>query len=291
MKLFCTVSSFFLLLSLITFYPGCGTTDSDNGTAVIKGTIVDSMTNASIPNAYITITSTNFSTTVKSDDAGNFFCNNLTGGTYSFTAKSYGYFPKTITGVEVPSDDTLRTTIRLFFTNIFIYNGIEVDEYITPTSNCAVGLDAGTLMQGNNATKDIQLIDTITTTITVSNLVFMSSDLDFLNLGKETKFSPCLGNFTKAQFDTITAYWGFSTNLEQCYPYKTTEVFDQNLSNSVYAFFLKGKSSGLAKNIYGIMHIESVGNRSQEQKFVRINIKINKNGENSFIINPQKIYN
>jgi hypothetical protein len=85
------------------------------------------------------------------------------------------------------------------------------------------------------------------------------------------------------------SYPGFDPgNLNGCYPNKWTEILDQNSSNSVYAFYLCGKSSGLLKRWFGLIHIEIVGTRTLNQSYVRINIKLNKNGENNFNPNQKK---
>jgi hypothetical protein len=266
MKKFFT--AFFISISFLSvmFYTGCGSTSSDNGAAVIKGKILDSLATNGVSYASVTITSTNFSKTVTADTAGNFICLNLEAGTYNLTAKAPGYYTKSVTGLVVPTDDTLTTNVYILFTNIFLYNSIEANEYMDQSTNCAVSGD------------------------TICSLCLVSTDLDTMLAGYETKFSPVFASkYTKTQFDSLMSYPGFDPgNLNGCYPNKWTEILDQNSSNSVYAFYLCGKSSGLLKRWFGLIHIEIVGTRTLNQSYVRINIKLNKNGENNFNPNQKK---
>ena len=291
MKKFFT--AFFISISFLSvmFYTGCGSTSSDNGAAVIKGKILDSLATNGVSYASVTITSTNFSKTVTADTAGNFICLNLEAGTYNLTAKAPGYYTKSVTGLVVPTDDTLTTNVYILFTNIFLYNSIEANEYMDQSTYCAVSLDNGSVLTRLNALKDIELIKTIYSPgDTICSLCLVSTDLDTMLAGYETKFSPVFASkYTKTQFDSLMSYPGFDPgNLNGCYPNKWTEILDQNSSNSVYAFYLCGKSSGLLKRWFGLIHIEIVGTRTLNQSYVRINIKLNKNGENNFNPNQKK---
>jgi len=278
-----------LIISTSVFYSGCGTTSSDNGSAVLKGVVRDSVSGKGIAYANIVITSTSFSRNIGTDSTGYFICQDLETDTYNLTIRANGYYPK-ITSYLVPADDTLFTNINLLFTNIYLYPSLDCEEYITPESSCALALDQGTYLPATNLSKDIQLMDTaIISGDTTISVFFESSDLDLLNPGKETKLSPLFASlYTQNQFDSLFSYPGFSNNLDACYPNKKTDIININSIGYVYAFYLKGKSNGFLKPIFGLMRISNVGIRTWGTRFVTVSLKINKNGENSFNPNPQK---
>jgi|GEM_PF-1788644 hypothetical protein len=279
-----------LIISTSVFYSGCGTTSSDNGSAVLKGVVRDSATGFGIAYANIVITSNSFTRNINTDSTGFFICQDLETDTYTLTIKANGYFPK-ISSYLVPADDTLFTNINLLFTNIYIYPSLDAEEYIVPQSSCALDLAQGVYLPATSLVKDIQLMDTaIISGDTTIAVFFKSSDLDTLNTGKETKFSPLFASiYSQSQFDSLFSYPGFSNNLDACYPNKKTEVININSIGTVYAFYLKGKSNGFLKPIFGLIRIGNVGIRNGTGlRFVTVSIKINKNGENSFNPNPQK---
>ena len=78
MKKLFTVFYFLIIASVIVVYSGCGSTASDNGTAVVMGRITDSLSGIGVGSASVTLTGPNYSRTVGADSLGNYiFCQDV----------------------------------------------------------------------------------------------------------------------------------------------------------------------------------------------------------------------
>ena len=152
-KLFYAFSPIVLVFIILSF-TGCESTGVSTGEAVIKGRVTDSKTFVQIIGAEITTTPA--TTTVMSDSLGNFIIPGIAAGSYTVTAKKYGYGTKSST-VEVTGSDTSTVAIKMDWLNIYTFNNIVVDEYWQDSSHSAVNIYLGYITtELDNANKDIQ---------------------------------------------------------------------------------------------------------------------------------------
>jgi len=284
----------FVLISTVII-TGCESTSSTGGTGIIKGNIKDSITSSPLKDVLITTVPS--SSNGVTDSLGNFEITGLAEGSYVLTFKRAGYYSKT-TSVLSTSDTVSLGTIRMFFMNIWVFNGLTVNEYFDDNSYSAVNLYLGQVIQEtNNANKDIQLRDSAGTS---ANFYFRSGDLAIRFAGYQTKFSNPQINprtnsyeFTKADFDTLSKIQTISPSISEAdFPNDGTWYFNAPLQGSdhkVYAVYLKGR--GYIPPVYGMFFL-NYGTRDtiapgQPYKFT-IDVKVNKNGLNEFNPNALK---
>ena len=281
-----------LIISTISiiYISGCESSSSDGGTAVLKGTVRDSATNT--PLSGVLITTNPASSNATTDSVGNFMITGLEAGQYTLTAVRSGWYTRTLT-VEVVSDDTTTANFKMYFTNIYTFNNLTVNEYFNDNSFSAVNLYLGKVIQeADGLNKDMQLRDSSGTS---HNFFFRSGDLALLSPGWETKFSYSLVNprtaqltHTQTEFDTLSKYYGASNPINPNLDFQNnrTEYFDDNPNfgtKRVYAFWLKGRN--YVPPTYGLFYIDSVYRSGSEFRVV-IDLKINRNGLNLF--NPNQ---
>ena len=283
MKKFLTTFFIFILTYFAFIYIGCNSSSSDNGSAILFGRVADSITGVG-RSCNVTITSTNFSKTISTDTLGNYKFLNLEGGTYGLKVQCYQYFSKVISGIVVPSDDSLRVDVSITATNVVTYYDNRLDEYFNPTSVSAYILNMGTVCAESNTNKDIQLFDTIGVAGDTS-MIISSGDLDSLARGYQTRFSSSLPGapFTSAQFDALTTYAGLTdpNNPDPSFPYASTDVITfPTAPKTVYAVYLRGKYTGSNPRIFGLMYIDSLGYFNG--RFTHFKLKLNLAGQNYF---------
>jgi hypothetical protein len=268
---------------------GCESSSSTSGTFVIKGTVKDSTSSNSL--ADVLITTVPSSSNGVTDSAGNFVITGVEEGSYVLTFKKAGYYSKDFS-VLTTTDTTNLGTVRMYFINIWVFNGLTVNEYFDDNSYSAVNLYLGQVVQEtNNLNKDIQLRDSAGTS---ANFFFRSADLALMLAGNQTKFSnpqinPRTQNyeFTKSDFDTLSKIQTIGPNITEAdFPNDRTWYFNAPLyadDHKVYAFYLKGR--GLIPPTFGMFFL-NYGFRDtiapgQPYKFT-IDVKINRNGKNEF---------
>jgi hypothetical protein len=277
------------------FYSGCSTTSSEGSTASLKGIVFDT-TNPSlpkIPGATIYLEQTNATTT--SDTAGFFIFTSLTSGLYNVDVTKPGY-NKLSTTVYVIADTVTWITAPMTFKNVYIFNGIVMDEYFSNTSSSAADFLNGRTVADNTTEKDIQIRDTIVGTDTL--LWLRAANLDSPPFqGYSVFFSNVFGQtYTKAQFDTLSKY---NTQDGNIYPYRdfpNVNGIDRfidyhNYQNNVYAFSLEGRylNNNTIPRVYGLMFIDSVWyDYGMNARRIRVDIKINTGQQNYFNFNKKK---
>jgi len=154
---------------------------------------------------------------------------------------------------------------------------------------CGINLLDGTTVLRDSASKDVQLIDSSSTGM---NFYLRSGDLsDFNIVGFQTRFSRIYTSLTPQQFDTISVIpVGRDTILpnldftsDDTYGNGAWSYFNVPLSNnSVYSFYLKGKSENVwGRNIYGILQARESGNSTNGYR-MSFRVRINVNGDNNF---------
>jgi hypothetical protein len=291
MKIFFPV--LFIISIFISFLnTGCNPSSSDSGTATLKGIVFDTSkpSQPSIKGATIYLEQTN--QTTLSDSNGFFLFTNLSSGVYAVYVSKAGY-NKFSTTVLVEPDTVTWMTAPLIFKNVYIYNGIVMDEYFSSSSNSAADLLNGRTVADNINQKDIQLRDTI---IGGSTLLWMrSANLDLLFGGFATYFSNMFSQtYTKAQFDTLSKY-----NTEDGFinPYRDfpnlggiDRFLDyQNFQHNVCAFYLAGRYTGAVPRVYGLMYIDSLWyDVGMGAIRMIIDIKINTSEKNDFSFSSTK---
>jgi hypothetical protein len=267
---------------------GCESS-STTGTKVIRGNVKDSTANYSL--ADVLITTVPSSSNGVTDSAGNFVITGVEEGSYVLTFKKDGYYSKSLS-VLTPTDTTELDSVKMFFINLWVFNGLTVSEYFDDNSYSAVNLYLGQVVQEtNNANKDIQLRDSSGTS---ANFFFRSADLALMLAGNQTKFSAPLTNprtqtyeFMKSDFDTLSRIQTIGPNITEAdFPNDRTWYFNAPLygtDHKVYAFYLKGR--GFIPPTFGMFYL-NFGTRDtlapgQPYKFT-IDVKVNKNGLNEF---------
>jgi hypothetical protein len=287
------ILSFALITSVVI--TGCESSSSTGGTGVIKGNIKDST--SSYPLKDVLITTVPASSNGLTDSLGNFEITGLAEGSYVLTFKKAGYYSKT-TSVLSTSDTVSLGTVRMFFVNIWVFNGLTVTEYFGNNSYSAVNLYLGQVVQEtDNLNKDIQLRDSAGSS---ANFYLRSADLALMLAGNQTKISNPQINprtnsyeFTKSDFDTLSRIQTISPTITEAdFPNDRTWYFNapvQGSDHKVYAFYLKGR--GYIPPTYGMFYINT-GFRdtiapNQPYKFT-IDVKVNKNGLNEFNPNALK---
>ncbi len=276
------ISVFLIILSI----SGCESGGLvSEGASVIKGRVMDSTTSNSISGA--TITTLPETSTILSDSVGNYTITGLSAGTFTVTAVKSGYYSRSIT-IDLADEDTATVNLKMFFTNVFTYGPITVDEYFGDTSYSGVNVYLGrAVTEIDNANKDIQMRDSAGTS---SNFYFRSGDLAKLMAGKETKFTDLIQNpsggydFTKVQFDSLKTIYNGKILDANDFPMDRTMYFNSPLSTRfVFGVFLKGRN--LLPPVYGLVYVEALY-FDNGMYHARIYIKTNRNGTNLFTQNP-----
>ncbi len=276
----------FIVTAIISLYflniTGCGgDLLAPNGSGVIRGRIVDSLTATGIKNAAITtIPQTTYTV---SDGEGNYYISGITDGSYQVIAKAPGYYTKT--GNIIVFRDTSVINMAMLFTNVYIFDLRILSQYFNLNSLCAMNMYTGTVMSVFTSLYDIKLSMDSTRT----NYCVVSGNLagDYSG-GFETKFSDALPNpftggyvFSKAEFDTLNKYYaGHDELLPSDFPNDRTPYFsNDNKSFNVFAFWLKGRN--FSPPTYGMIFLQDSYNMADTLKLV-VDVKINRNGLNLF---------
>jgi hypothetical protein len=290
MKYFFAVLLFLVLPLSFFAISGCESTTGPDGTGTIKGTIRDST--SSIEVSGVTITTVPATSTVVTNDSGNFIITGVSNGTYTITAKKLGYFTRTTTAV-ISNADTAIVNTRMQFTGIYAYNNLTVSEYIDNSSLSGVNLRNGLVIdevQLNDPNKDIQMRDSAGTS---SNFYLRSGDLALQYAGSRTDFGAPLNNpisgqpaFTKTEFDTLSKIYDFDGSSFNTY-FGTDRTSYFNVfaegANNVYPFWLSGRGS--SPQIFGVIYLRNSYVSSNVYHLV-IDIKLNSLGYNLF--NPNQ---
>lgn len=286
MKLFKTVFLTVIIIAGFIYISGCDTaTNSNSGTGVISGKILDSLSN--VPVKDVTITTTPATYAVVTDSLGNFMITGLAGGEYALTAKKSYYFTRTYP-VTVVDDDTIKPQFSIQFTQILTGTDLIVSEYMDDNSLSAMNIfTPGVIKENQNSEKDIQLRDSLGLSY---NFFFRSGDLALRLAGLETKF---MGPLTKANGDSIYTQAEFD-NLNKIKLNGTISVSDfyEDRTNSfrastdanpglkkVYGLYLKGR--GVTLPVYAMIYIKDGYFESGVFK-VKVDVKVNRTGKDLF---------
>jgi len=281
----------FLIVSVyFMFSYGCSMTSTESGTAILKGVIYDSTTRAGLKGVTVKVMPANLTTT--SLDSGVYSIPNLDGGEVIVTASATGYYG--FSGkITLLSNSETKLNIPVLFTNVFVFDSLNVLSPINNTSYSSVVLDSGLLYTYDYGFKDIQLKDTVVGSDTL--YCFRSGSLDIVNPGYETVFSEAFGanfNYSRTQFDTLSTYDvpGGIINPATDFPnHETASLFKFPLAkHSIFAFYLKQKFDlGVTTNrIYGLLYLDDARVAGNQILF-RIAVKINKSGNNLFVRSPK----
>jgi hypothetical protein len=151
-----------------------------------------------------------------------------------------------------------------------------------------VDLFHGAVVQESNALKDAVMVDTGSGLS--QSFWFRSGDLSVdLPPGFQTKFSQIFqyANITQTQWDTVSKIPDSDTSLTpNDFTMNETPAFTTPLiAHSVYGFYLLGRYPLYSANrVYGMIYLDSTWRENGVFK-ARIDVKINKNGENRFANN------
>jgi len=289
-----TISTIFTIaiMTVVMLITGCqNNVVTNTGNSTIRGTITDSLTFMGIQDVIIT-TSPPTTSGIKTDVNGNFTLSGIAAGDYTVIAKKSGWYSRQFL-VTVAENDSARTDFRMLFSNIYTYDNLTASEFFNDNSYSAVNLNLGKIVTEMDATnKDIQLRDSAGVS---ERFLFRSGDLALDNPGYETVFGdPVFSgrNFTKAEFDTLSRYYTPDGNIVPARDFQNDRTVYYTpssvaLNHNVYPFYLIGRFNSNPSNprIYGLLYInrlfQDTVSLQQPYKFT-IDVKINRNGQNSF---------
>jgi hypothetical protein len=289
----------FLILLILSVFPlyfltisGCESTSGPaNGQGVIRGSIFDST--SVIPLDSVLVTTTPSTSTVMTNSSGGYIITGVSDGTYTVTAKKLGYFTRTTTAV-VADADTATANTRMFFTGVYVFNNLIVQETNGSYTNLsAVNLRDGIVIDEqatNDPNKDIQMRNSYDTTGASINFYLRSGSLAFRRAGSETKLGPQLINpktglptFTKSEFDTLSSIYNFDGfSFNSYFGSDTTSTFNvfPEGSNAVYPFWLAGRYSGGNPQLFGVFYLHKSYFGNGGFFYLVIDVKINRLGLN-----------
>lgn len=275
---------FLTSIAILSFFCfGCNPSSSDQGTAVLRGVVLDTSLpgQPKVVGATVLLEQNNLSTTTNTE--GIFILRNIPGGTYTLTVTKQGY-TKYSAEIEIISDDTNQfTTVPLLFKKIYFYNDLTLD-----VNNAGKLMDPIGNANINSPDKDIQLIDTI---IGVDTFAFIkSADLVFPQ-GYQTWFSTQkYTGYSQSEFDTLSMFRtedGLMQPETRDFPNHDGILINvYNYQNAVWFFYLRGRGIG-SKAVYGAMYLDAAWNDNGIRR-VRVDIKINANGKYIFDLNMKK---
>jgi hypothetical protein len=288
MKIF--IPFLFIISVLISFVTtGCSPTSSDSGTITLYGIVTDSTASDSKRISGATALLEQTGETTLSDSTGIFKFTELSSGTYTVLVTKPGYYRYT-TSIEIASEDTIKwVTVPLIFRNIYTFDNIIMNEYLSGDSYSAANFFTGQRVQDNTTDKDIIFRDTLVGADTIFYIA--SANMDLINTGYETWFTNMLETtYSKTEFDTMTRFPTADWTLNES-DFTHHEGIDRYLSlgdqNLICAFYLKGRYVGSTYRIYGLMYIDSVWYDASNIRKILVDIKINKMGVNNF--NPSSL--
>ena len=187
-------------------------------------------------------------------------------------------------GVAPPPPTVTDTNVVIFYdVGAFFWDSVTAD-----STYSGVNLLKGDSTMLRSVSKDMLLVDSAGT---FTKFYFRSGHLAE-NPGYRTRFNRIYANITPAQFDTVsvipisdsllkpanftkdsTGYWDFFSVSQNKYP--------------VFSFYLEGRNDTGSKFIYGVFQVRNVFSSFNGQTYgilVMINIKLNKAGQNHFVV-------
>jgi hypothetical protein len=186
------------------------------------------------------------------------------------------------------TDDTVSAP-PVYDTSKVNFNGLIISERTAPFDSAysSVDLYHGAVVQEQSITKDAVLVDSAQMS---ANFYFRSGNLSIdMAPGYQTKFNQVFlyPNLTKTQWDTLSRIPGLDSNLKSAdFTAGETPYFRDPLeAHTIFGFCLLGRYPLFSTNMaFGMIYIDSTWRENGVFK-VKINIKINKNGKNSFAVN------
>jgi len=186
-------------------------------------------------------------------------------------------------------DDELTSGPPVIDTSAINFNNITINERIPPfdSSNSAIDLYNGIVVKEAFTTKDVVLVDLNGQS---TDFYFRSGDLSLLDMppGFATRFKTVFEytNITQAQFDTLTVIPDSDTSLTPGdFTLDQTSSFIEPVPHSVFGFYLAGRYPVYSsKQVYGMIYLDSSW-RDNGVFMLKVDVKINKNGENRFVKN------
>lgn len=169
------------------------------------------------------------------------------------------------------------------------FNNLIVSERIPPFDSAfsSVDLYHGAVIQEYSTLKDAVLVDSAQAS---ENFYFRSGHLSVdMPAGFQTRFSEVFQyrNITQGQWDTIKVIPDSDTNLTpDDFTLNETPSFREPLNtHPVFGFYLAGRYLNYSVyHVYGMIYIDSVWRDNGVFK-AKIDVKINKKGENRLAVN------
>ncbi|MDD5363259.1 MAG: carboxypeptidase-like regulatory domain-containing protein [Ignavibacteria bacterium] len=278
----------FLPIIVLTIYLfGCeGVQQSDYADTGVGGTIIDSATRQ--PLAGVEVRLEPGSTIFTNSDGWFYFANvhlGSSGGNFVLTMSKTGYDSIIFPVWLLAGDTTTRYNLVMFQSarEVYVNYNVPVIEFTNSFSMSSVDLyNIQTIQDTNFLYRDMRLRDADGTRTTYN---FLTGYDHNSGNGWQTKFTNLLGNYTHDEFDALAYINGPGPITPADFPNDLTNSFHVGTSpNAVYGFYLLGRNnySGDPK-IYGMIRIADVYyDTNLMLNVVKIDIKVNRNGNNYF---------
>ena len=193
------------------------------------------------------------------------------------------------------NDNTLTTGDTTTFANpnVRTFRNVQVYEDFNATSYSGVDLYNGTTVLSLDPSRDVEMADSLG--LSERYLIRSGTGDIFLDrnlaIGKETRFAKQFSsrNMTQAQFDGVLKMDDSDNNLDSTdFTSYSTSYFGTTFTANdyrLYGVFLKERSQGLAKPIFGLMYLKNLEivtvGRTPSLKLT-FDVKLNTNGQNDF---------
>jgi hypothetical protein len=281
----------FLSVIIFTVYLfGCeGVQQSDYENTGVGGTLIDSATRLPLDSVEVRLEPGY--TVFTNSDGWYYFANVPLGssaGNFVLTMSKTGYDSIIFPLILYAGDTTKRFNLSMFQSSreVYLNYNVSVVEFINSLSMSSVDLyNLQSIQDTNLLVRDMRLRDLAGTRTTYT---FLTGYDHTSGYGWQTKFTNLLGYYNHDEFDALAYINGPGPITPADFPNDMTNSFNVGTSpNAVYGYYLLGRNNYAGgPKIYGMIRIADVYyDTNLMMNVVKIDIKVNRNGNNYFNLN------
>ena len=281
---------FLSVIGVTVYLLGCEIQQASYPDTGIGGLLLDSATRLPILNAQITIDPPGI--TVNSDTSGQFYIGHIPVGTsagnFWLTITKPGYDTLKVFAILYSNDTTKRFNLIMFQDSreVYVNYNAFVIEFVNSLSMSSVNLfDILTIQDTNLFYRDMRLRDSAATR---NNYSFLTGYDHNSGNGWQTKFTDLLGYYNHDEFVNLEYINAPGPLLESDFPNDKTGSFQVGTNpNAVYGYYLLGHHYYYGEpKVFGVFRVSDVYYDSNlGLNVVRIEIKVNRKGNNFFLLN------